>query len=145
MKTVMTILIVLVAAVVGAGGTFFMLRGGVKNTAIKPAEAAEPPAQTLMLDERTVNLADTSESRYLRVTLALEVTGTGKAEELEKEHKPKLLDGLIEVASKHTFKSLLRAEGKQTLRQELLDAFNKALQKNGWKVKEVLYTDFVME
>ncbi len=150
MKPIFAIVMVLVAVIAGAGSAFFV----VKSTkGVKPAEAAtehqaEGPTIHVPLDERTVNLADSTTTRYLRLTLVVVVTGKAEGEKLPKaleEKKALLLDRMIAVVSKHTFKDLLSTEGKATLKEELLKAFDEALKGTEYQAKEVLFTDFVME
>jgi flagellar basal body-associated protein FliL len=146
MKPGMIIIIVVVAVVAGIGSSFVFSRSLGKGGGGKPAQAAEKlPVQVLSLDERTVNLADTQDPHFLRITIALELEGKGELEKAAEEFKPKLLDCLISIASKHTFNSLISTEGKEKLKKELHEGYTEKMKDTGWNVREVLFTDFVME
>lgn len=159
MKPIFLIIMVLVAVIAGAGSAFFVVKSSGKPAeaaVAHPAAEVELPTESYQLDERTVNLADTAETRYLRLTLAIEYTTDpnvkhkgggeeGKGGPLD-EKKALLFDRMIGVISKHTFKQLISVEGKAKLKEELCTAFNdEVLKGTGFTAKEVLYTDFVME
>jgi flagellar basal body-associated protein FliL len=151
-----TIIIAVAVLVVGVAGGMLLMRGPLAQALGKPAAAAakpKPPEKLVLveLEERTLNLTDPSTQHFLKATLALELKGGGKkataeaAAEMAKEHKAKLMDAIITVASRYSYAQLLTARGKAQLKEELKTAFSDALAETDWKVNEVLYSDFVME
>ena len=107
------------------------------------AEAAEPEeGEIFPMEELVVNLADTSENRYLRVGLALVLEKGTTAVAMETESAI-AVDAAIEVLSDKTFDEL-RAEGAKTaVRTDLSEAIRAAY--DDAKVVRVLLTTFVMQ
>jgi flagellar basal body-associated protein FliL len=140
MNKIVIIVLLVVGVGLGAGGALFLKlpKGG-------HAAEKEPPTHMLSLEERTINLADKGESHYLKLSLALEMMGKGSIEEFAEEKKPLLMDRMISVVSSYRYETLLVAEGKEKLKKDMVEALNKDLEKHGWTVKEVLFSDFVME
>ncbi|HEX2949471.1 MAG TPA: flagellar basal body-associated FliL family protein [Armatimonadota bacterium] len=145
MKNILVIVIVVIVALAaGAGGAFVMAKG---NKAKQQTEHVEKPKRTTTykLEERTINLSDSNASHYLRLTLVLQLAGSGNVKEIEDNYSAGLMDAEINVASKYTYQMLLSSTGKQTLKKELKEGFNTQLKDSGWMVSDVLMTDFLME
>ena len=144
MKKLLIIAVIVVVLLAGAGGAIVLKgwKGGGKT-----AEAAEKlPTTIILLDERTINLADLNPPRFVRLTVALEIRGKGDIEKQAEEKKPKLLDRLIEITGRQTFKNLLTPEGKVQLKKQLIVGFTQVLQEDAsWSVADVLFTDIIME
>jgi flagellar FliL protein len=142
--------------------------GVSKVLGVGPAAAQEqaaskhepPPTGILYIPkERIVNLADTGSLRYVKIVVAMEIHDPGLKgktpkgeeykkyqEELGKELKPfaPLLDDQItSVVSTKTVSQLVTAEGKQRLKEELLDRFNHVLHEH--KVLNVYFSEFVIQ
>jgi flagellar basal body-associated protein FliL len=111
-----------------------------------------------LLDERTINLADTSATHYLRLVVELEVVGPealggggeggghgGGGKKEPDKYKARLMDKLILTISAQHYRDLLTVDGKEHLKEKLKEAFNEIYAPDKFTVKEVLYTDFVME
>lgn len=143
-KTILIVVLVVVALGAGAGIAFFLRPAGGGEA--HAAEAA-PPEKTerLVIEERTLNLSDPETSHYLKVSPVLVMSGPGDFKEKGEELKPVIMDALIDVVSRSTYVSLLTADGKRALKEQLLTAFNERIEESKWKVKEILFTDFVME
>lgn len=138
------ILAIIVILLVAAGGTFYTMKTLAKKGGhSKPVEKL--PKHIIALDERTINLADTDGSHYVRLTVALEIEAKGEVEKASEEQKPKLLDCLIDVVGRQTLKMLLTVKGKAQLKKQLIAGFTERLQDTKWKVDDVLFTDIVME
>lgn len=144
MNKIVIILLVVIAMVAGAGGTFVMLRG-TKAKAQPVVKVPQLPSKNLALEERTVNLADASGTHYIKLTLVLELVGTADIEKLGEERKPQLYDCAIDIISRYTYKALLKPDGKKHMKEELMAAFSEKLKDDGWIVRDVLFSDLVME
>ncbi len=106
-----------------------------------------------------MNLADSGALRYIKIALALEIEDPSlkgalprgdeyrrRQEELAKELRPftPLLDDQITtVLAAKTVIQLTTPDGKEQLRQELLEQFNKVLPEH--RVLNVYYTEFVIQ
>jgi len=143
-KKLLIIALIVVVLLAGAGGAIVLKvwKGGGKT-----AEAAEKlPTTIVVLEERTVNLADRDTARFVRLTVALEIQGKDDVEKQAEEKKPKLFDRLIEITGRQTFKNLLTPEGKAQLKKQLVVGFTQVLQEDtSWSVTNVLFTDIIME
>lgn len=160
MSKIILIVLLVVGIAAGAGVTFLVL-GNAKPTVVKKEE---PPIFEVPMEERTINLADPSGGRYLKLSTTLVVQGDphvlgagggGKKEGGHGEGKEAggggnplqavMMDCLIETASRHRYITLLTPEGKKHLKEALIKEFNKRLEEKELEVKEILFTDFVME
>ncbi|MCS7220749.1 MAG: flagellar basal body-associated FliL family protein [Anaerolineae bacterium] len=112
------------------------------------------------LGERVVNLADPGGYRYLRVSITLEflpesaefyrlppekrmAEETHFKEELMRQ-KPIIDDLVISILSSKTFAEIFSLEGKQQLKEELMEQLNASLG-DGKYVGAVYFTDFVVQ
>lgn len=127
-----------------------------------PTAAAEiKPGQGIMIDTgaKIVNLVDPTGRKLLRVGIVLEFTPhdlhyfdmpveerntylTTFKEEINLK-LPVINDILITQLSSKSFESIYTAEGKENLRQEILDSINKQLPEN--EVIFVYFTEFVVQ
>lgn len=91
-----------------------------------------------------VNLADTEQARYLRMTVSL---GVGGAE--EKSEKPdnlfmtRVRNAMLTVLSDKKSEDILSVEGKSKLRKELLQAAQAASEEP--EVHAIYITDFIVQ
>jgi len=131
--------------VLGVG--FFVLRPhlGARRASAQPPKAAETEHEVVELDEFVVNLADTDRSRYIKVTLALEVTDHKTAEHIQKKGLARVRDAIIMTLSKQYFRTVGTGEGKETLKRQLAQALNRDLPEDGGKVADILFTSLVMQ
>jgi len=160
------ILIVLAVIVVlaGGGGAFFLLKKDSSKSAPVVEEAASKEAQAkpeqhegekhdggkveentgaiLDLDPFIVNLADTPEIRYLKVTIKLELTSEEHTEEVN-ARMAQIRDSLLILLSSKEYASIRTVEGKMELRDEILQRLNTVLKKG--VVRTAYFTDFVAQ
>lgn len=163
------IVVVLLLTVVGAGGAayFFFFKGkgaeggaegGEHGEAAAPAKAAETkPAEggggggghegdmvgiINRLDPFIVNLNEVDASRYLKLTIELEVTSEETVKELDKRG-PQVRDLAVGILSSKSFADIQGADGKYRLKEELMFAINKILS-NG-QIKRIYFTQFVVQ
>jgi flagellar FliL protein len=138
------LIIVALALVALGGGTMMLVRarlaGQPKAAEAKPAE----PPHNLVLDDFTVNLADMSEPRYLKTTVAITFAADTEVEEA-KQAEPQIRDAVIMTLTRQYFRDLLTWQGKRRLRADLKKAINGTLGPLGLQAEDVVFTAFVME
>jgi len=105
-------------------------------------EAAKNSGQAnlLALDPFIVNLQDNSGTRYLKLTLSLELEGGG--EEIT-ALTAKIRDSLIVLLSSKSYADIGTVEGKYQMRDEIVARVNQFLTKT--KVKSVYFSDLVIQ
>jgi flagellar protein FliL len=124
------------------------------------AEKAKPPVTVMYpTKERVVNLTDKASSRYLKVALTLEFIDhkvkdppKGEAIKLQQEEFAKDLagytavidDALVTTLSSKSSADLLKADGKESLKNELIDRVNHSLHDEE-KVVNVYFTSFIIQ
>ena len=132
---------VLVLALAGGGGWFYMHRG-------KTAEAAAPePTElhTVHLEGFTVNLADVEENHFLRITIDL---GLGKVPKAPKDGEPEIptprvRDAILTVLTAGKADALVTPEGKAELKKNVLAALQQSVP--DLDVREVYFTEFLVQ
>jgi len=153
------IVIIIVAGtlVLGLGGAFaffkFMARGHggddqkAEATATKAAgqgesEAKNAPGAIYDVDPFIVNLADTPEVRYLKLTVKLELESPDTSAELA-SRVPQLRDTILVLLTSKDAASIRTPQGKFQLRDEITQRVNSLLPKPG--VRAAYFTDFVVQ
>lgn len=110
------------------------------NQAIKPAKPVKAmPA--VALEPFVVNLADTDQTRFLKVTIVIELTDEKLVEQVELV-KNNIRDAIINLLSSKTYIQIRNSKGKLRLKQELTQRLNEIFQTNA--VNDVLFTDFIV-
>jgi len=145
---------------VGAGGTFFLLKGQIAAmiqaqappaaaTAEEGAAAADGEKKeegfigTLFeLDPMVVNLEQSKGKRYLKVKMSFELNKEEVQEEL-KARLPQLRDAILLMLSSKSFKDVSTVEGKLALRDALLTRIN-GLLTTGF-IKRIYFQEFVVQ
>ena len=136
---ILVIVLPLVVLLGGASGAFFFLRGP------RPPKAErEDTTYLLALADLSVNLADQDRPHYLMASLGIAISGEDP-EQVAAERDPQIRDAVLMVMSRHSYKALLSAEGKQALKHDLSAAVTEALSEDALTVDEVLFTSFVMD
>jgi flagellar basal body-associated protein FliL len=119
------------------------------------------PAVTVMYPtkERVVNLTDRQTSHYLKVQLTLEFIDSklkeppkGDAVKAQQDDFAKdmqgysavIEDALTTTLSAHSSADLLKADGKDLLKQELIDKVNRSLHEEE-KAVNVYFTSFIIQ
>ncbi|MCS7214534.1 MAG: flagellar basal body-associated protein FliL [Thermodesulfovibrio sp.] len=141
------LLIIIIAAVVllaGAGGAYFFFIGKSseqsKNSAAKDQKNAQ--GVNFALDPFVVNLMDQSGSKYLKVSVQIELANA-KLMEHAKNKTPQIRDAIITLLTNKTSEELITAEGKLLLKDEIKLRANQILGEG--TVINVYITDFVMQ
>lgn len=161
-KLILIAVIAVVVLAVGGGAAFFFLKspkstdaGAQEGThaeeAAAPAESgghggghgdakAKGPGAILALEPFIVNLQDNSGTRYLKVTINLDLSG---ASEEVTAQMAKIRDSVLILLSSKSYSDIGTVEGKYQLRDEIVARVNQHLAKT--KVKTVYFTDFVIQ
>jgi len=130
------------------GWRVFSKKGGnegehAKEAAVsKEEEKKDAPGHMIALDPFIVNLADTAETRYLKITINLEVEN----EEISAEvgtRTPQLRDALLMLLTSKASGDVKDIAGKLKLQDEMVTRANNFLQTG--KVKAVYFSEFVMQ
>jgi len=96
----------------------------------------------VMMDDIVVNLRDTEGSRFLKVSTGLEFTEKKLEQEIG-ERMPELRDVLIGHLSSHMVEDMVHREGREVVKQQVLDDFNQTLQAG--KLINIYFSDFVVQ
>lgn len=135
-----------------AGCIFFVyMTFGNKNSGETPVLAAsrvEPPS-FVNIEPFVVNLADKGEDRYLQVSLVFEVHGDDTVKALH-QIEPMIRSRTLLVLSKKDSKTLKTPEGKENLKNEILDLVQVSLADTGYsnlksRVSDTHFSTFVIQ
>ena len=161
MKMVIIIVAGVLVLALGGGFAMFKMMGGPsgekahgEGEEAKPAahgESAEKggghgaPADAgaiADLDPFIVNLADTPEIRYLKVTLKVEADSSGTVEQI-KARTPQIRDAILVLLTGLDSATARSPQGKHKLREDITDRINGLLPKKS--VKSTYFTEFVIQ
>ncbi len=151
------IAIVLVLLVIVAGGAagYFLLaaktedaRQGAAPQATAPQTQAQGYAAGGLsgpmrpMDSFIVNLTDAQGTRYLKVTMQLEMSHEMLAAEID-QRLPQIRDEVITLLSSKSFDDVSTIAGKRALKRGILNSMNKYLTTG--KVLNVYFSEFVVQ
>jgi flagellar FliL protein len=114
----------------------------------KPAPVAKPlpPAKAapvvVDLDPFLVNLADTAQTRFAKITIKLESSASGFSEQMD-EHLHQVRDSLLLLISSKRYDDIRTVEGKLDLRSNIVERVNAIL--GGEKASAAYFTEFVIQ
>jgi flagellar protein FliL len=104
----------------------------------------EDVKQIVELPPFIVNLADTEQARYLRMTVSLGIDGPeGTSEKPDQLFMTRVRNTILAVLSDKKSDEILSVEGKTKLRKELLEAAQAASEDP--KVQAIYITDFIVQ
>lgn len=138
----MTIVVLIFVLALAGSGTWY-LRHGKARASESPKRTDTLPVNIIHLESFIVNLADTDQVTYLRVSIEV---GTGKApSKKESETLPTapIRDAILGVLATRKSQDLLTPEGKLRLKQDLLAALNEKVP--GLDAREIYFTDFLVQ
>lgn len=150
-KLIFLLVTVLLVLTIGLTAGFFMMWNKLSalNTPGNMAAAAQDgQAQTatlgplFSLETFIVNLADTERSRYLRVTMDLELAESNDAVKLN-ERLSQVRDSILMILPSKQFVDIASMEGKIALRDEIIAKLNSLFPKN--VVTNIFFTEFVVQ
>jgi flagellar FliL protein len=142
---------VLLVLTIGLAAGFFIVwnklsdLNAMGNTAVAAQDGQVQNAQLgplFSLDTFIVNLADTGRSRYLRVTMDLELTFPTDAGKLQKK-LPQVRDSILMILPSKQFADIASMEGKMALRDEIIAKINGLFTRN--VVTNIFFTEFVVQ
>lgn len=150
------ILLILLLLLGGGGGAAYyfgfldgllsrLTQGGDEPDKAQTAQSrlpAEKVGSTVSLPTFLVNLFDPLGRRYIKLDLEVELISPEVGKEIQAQNA-RIRDSLIMLLSSKSFNELSSQEGKQILRNEILDRMNQAL--GGPKVVRVFFTDLVIQ
>jgi flagellar protein FliL len=146
-KKKIIILIVGLLALAIAGVAFMKVKSSGGKGA-KPEKVAVETTE-MGLGEFVVTLADSSQIRYVKTDIVLEVagplpTGEGGGHGGEAKAPAPIRDAVIDVLSSRTLAQLNQPHGRDELKKLLIKSINARLEK-GTEVKEVFFNEFAMQ
>ena len=106
------------------------------------APKASSPGAIYDVEPFIVNLADTPEVRYLKLTVKLELESQDASAELA-SRIPQLRDTILVLLTSKDAASIRTPQGKFQLRDEITQRVNSLLPKPG--VRAAYFTDFVVQ
>ena len=150
-KKVLIIIIavaVLFMGVVGAG--FFILWNKISQMPLDPSKVAEIPVKEdenvigplYTLDTMIVNLAGNGGKRYLRVTMALELSDPDSLATIE-SRLPQIRDVVLMILATKTYDDVSTSDGKISLRNQVMGKINTLMTKG--RVNNIYFTEFVVQ
>jgi flagellar FliL protein len=110
--------------------------GGGEHGAVADASAIAD------LDPFIVNLADSPEIRYLKVTLKVEADNSGTVEQI-KARTPQIRDAILVLLTSLDSATARSPQGKHKLRDDITERINGLLPKKS--VKSTYFTEFVIQ
>jgi flagellar FliL protein len=150
-KVMFLLVTVLLVLTVGLSAGFFMMWSKlsaldtVGNTAAA-AQSGQAQSATLgplfSLDTFIVNLADAGRSRYLRVTMDLELATATDAAKITKK-LPQVRDSILMILPSKQFDDIASMEGKIALRDEIIAKLNSLFVRS--VVTNIFFTEFVVQ
>ena len=149
---------IIAVALIGAGAGAYFLFGGKKSATAEghgtekaSSEAGAPGSHgaeaskdggIFNLEPFIVNLLDNSGTRYLKLTVNLELTEGASSDDLTAQ-STQIRDALIILLSSKSYTDIGTVEGKYLMRDEIVARVNQFLKKG--KVKTAYFTDFVIQ
>jgi flagellar FliL protein len=152
-KILVLLIGVMMMLILGLGGGLFMMWNQLSAlNAQSVADAGGQPDEVVSLEQSLgpifsldtfiVNLADKGGTRYLRVTMDLELGNSELEDELYKR-LPQVRDSLLMILPSKRFEDISTVQGKTALRDEMLEALNGYLGQG--KITNIYYKEFVVQ
>jgi flagellar FliL protein len=152
-KILVLLIGVMMMLILGLGGGLFMMWNQLSAlNAQSVADAGGQPDEVVSLEQSLgpifsldtfiVNLADKGGTRYLRVTMDLELGSSDLEDELYKR-LPQVRDSLLMILPSKRFEDISTVQGKTALRDEMLEALNGYLGQG--KITNIYYKEFVVQ
>ncbi len=152
-KILVLLIGVMMMLMLGLGGGLFMMWNQLSAlNAQSVADAGGQPDEVVSLEQSLgpifsldtfiVNLADKGGTRYLRVTMDLELGNSDLEDELHKR-LPQVRDSLLMILPSKRFEDISTVQGKTALRNEMLEALNGYLGQG--KITNIYFKEFVVQ
>ena len=150
-KLIFLLVAVLLVLTVGLGAGLLMMwnklsdlntqNNLVVNPGTQQAQAAAP-GPLFSLETFIVNLADQERSRYLRVTMDLELARSTDAGVID-DRLSQVRDSILMILPSRQFGEIASMEGKIALRDEIIARLNSLFNKK--VVTNIFFTEFVVQ
>jgi len=150
-KLIFLLVAVLLVLTVGLGAGLLMMwnklsdlntqNNLVVNPGTQQAQAAAP-GPLFSLETFIVNLADQERSRYLRVTMDLELAKSTDAAVIN-DRLSQVRDSILMILPSRQFGEIASMEGKIALRDEIIARLNSLFNKK--VVTNIFFTEFVVQ
>jgi flagellar FliL protein len=150
-KLVSLLVAVLVFLTIGLAAGFLMMWNKMSSLNAQGNQAANQtvqqgqgavPGPLFSLETFIVNLADEERSRYLRVTMDLELAQAGNADVI-KDRLSQVRDAILMILPSKHFGEITSMEGKITLRDEIIAKLKGLF--NHKVVTNIFFTEFVVQ
>ena len=148
-KLIFLIVAVLLVVTLGLAGGFFMMWNKLSdlntqaNAAVEDQQDQTAALGTLFpLDTFIVNLADQERSRYLRVTMDLELAAATDTRKLT-ERLPQIRDRILMLLPSKRFADISSMEGKTALRDEIISKLNGLFPEK--VITDIFFAEFVVQ
>ena len=149
----MLFILIGLVVVLGAGGgaAFFFLRGSPSESSASTGvgQAADPGADgdsatmvTVPLKTFIVNLSGNGGSRYLKVSIEVELTGDSVKTEMAKKNS-QVVDTILTLLTCKTYDDIKDIQGKALLKEEIVSRVNTVL--TGGRAQRAYFTEFVVQ
>jgi flagellar FliL protein len=150
-KLIFLIVAILLFVTIGLAGGLFMMWSKISSLSTQANAAAASGAEQsqasalgplFSLETFIVNLADQERSRYLRVSMDLELVEATAADELE-QRLSQVRDSILMILPSKRFADIASMEGKTALRNEIITKLNGLFAKS--VVSNIFFTEFVVQ
>ena len=150
-KKVLIIIIAVVVLFMGmVGAGFFIHWNKISQIPVDPSKVAEMPVEEeenvigplYSLDTMIVNLAGHGGKRYLRVTMALELSDPESVDTIE-SRLPQIRDAVLMILPTKTYDDVSTTDGKIALRNQVMEKINTLMTKG--RVNNIYFTEFVVQ
>lgn len=150
-KTALIVVVSIAVLMMGVVSTgFFILWNKISQLPRDPSRVQEMPVQEegvtvgplYSLDTMIVNLADHGGKRYLRVTMALELSERAAISAIE-SRMALVRDAILMILPAKAYEDIHTNEGKAALRAELIEKINGLMPRG--RVNNIYFTEFVVQ
>jgi len=151
-KILIILIGVFLLVVIAMGGGFFMMWNKMSSMNVVNSEKAEDDTDveeiaetmgpTKKLETFIVNLADKDGTRYLRISMDLELETKETAQVVDKR-LPKIRDAILMILPTKKYEDIGTVEGKSSLRNEMLTKINELMVPES--IKNIYFTEFVVQ
>jgi flagellar protein FliL len=139
------IVVVILSLLGGAGAAWFFLHQG--KTAQAAPEPQKVPEYVAHLDPFTVNLADSEDSHFLRITIDLDLGHVPKGADSEKGNgdfpTARVRDAVLAVLTLGKADVLITPDGKAALKHDLIEGLQQKVPEID--VRDVYFTEFLVQ
>ncbi len=105
-------------------------------------DGKKPFGSTFDLGEIIVNLSDTGQARYAKISIVFELKGEGALEEA-KSRDPQIRDLVVEMLSSETSEKILSIDERNALKKRIIDKINEEFSTG--MVVELYFTNVLVQ